>query len=647
MTRFNSVQECFARQATLTPEAVAVAAQGTRMTYRALDQRSNQLAHLLLRKGILPEEPVGVLMERSADLIVAILAIVKAGASYLPVHNAYPMSHMQRIMNNAGRPLLIADAMMQRKGLPTSKEVILADQDLSAFQSTDPEIRGHPDQLVYVMHTSGTEGQPLGVAVRHRGVLGLALDSCWDEKRHERLLMLAPHAFGVSTYELWVPLLHGGRIVIPPSDDITIASLRNLIRDEKITALHLTAGLFRVVAEEAPECLAGVLEVLTGGDVIPPNAVQRVIESCPGTVVRAMYGATEVSSFAASCPMKTFYSNGANVLLGRPLDDVAIYILDEDLNELPPGTAGELYVGGERLARGYAGRPDLTAARFVADPIAGNGARMYRTGDLARWTPDKMIDFIGRASDLVKIRGFRVAPTEVEHALSTFPGLVNAVVVPRENDIGERQLIAYVVAEAGDVDVNALRNYLKNLIPEYMIPAAFVVLGKLPLTPNGKVDRRALPDPVLYGASAFRAPSTERQKALCSLFAEILGLSSVDVGDSFFELGGQSMLAIRLTHRIEAALSVELTIQDLFDAPSVAELDQRIESILRQAQMANPFDDESATYLVITNAAGQYSLWPAAWSVADGWTVVHGPVGRAACLGYVAEHWAIPPTTGT
>jgi acyl-coenzyme A synthetase/AMP-(fatty) acid ligase/acyl carrier protein len=397
-------------------------------------------------------------------------------------------------------------------------------------------------------------------------------------------LMLAPYAFGVSTYELWVPLLRGGHLVLAPPGRLDVGTLRRLITEHQISAVHVTAGLFRVVADEAPACFAGVREVLTGGDVISAKAVQQVLEACPDTVVRATYGATEMSSFITNSPMRAPYSLGPVVPVGRGMDNTRLHVLDDQLRPLEPGVVGDLYVDGPRLARGYYRRPRVTAERFVANPFATGGQRMYWTGDQVRMRQDGLIEFIGRSGDQVKIRGYRVELAEVESVLARYQGLAHAVVVAREVTDGEKRLIAYVVADSGHVDVDGLRAHAAELLPEYMVPSAFVTLDSLPLTPNGKVDRKALPEPVVEGASAYRAPETARQEILCSLFAEVLGVPRVGVDDSFFDLHGESLMAMRLISSIQDSLGVELLMSDIFDAPTVAELDQQVEKALQQSQ---------------------------------------------------------------
>jgi amino acid adenylation domain-containing protein len=572
-----SVHGRFAEQAKRTPEAVAVVHGRTRLTYRQLDERANRLAQLLLSLGVMPEDPVAVLMERSADLVVALLAVLKSGGCYLPLHTAYPIERMQWILDQAGAPPLLTDEVMRRRGLPRGGMVVAVDDQRGWPVSPVPDLEpaALPEQLAYIMYTSGSTGRPKGVAVTHRDVLGLALDRCWDTGNHDRLLMLAPHAFDPSTYELWVPLLHGGRIVVGPSGDLEISALRRLVRDERITGLNLAAGLFRVVAEEAPDALTGVREVVTGGDVVSPRAVQRVLEACPGATVRVLYGPTEVTLAATQWPVSGPYQPGPSVPIGRPMDNMRAYILDQRLDPVSGGTAGELYIAGIGVARGYAGRADLTAERFVADPFTGAGERMYRTGDLARWIGDGVIGFVGRTDEQVKIRDFRVELSEVESSLGTIPGLAHVVVVARQVDVGDKRLVAYVMPESEPVSVDDLRAHAAKFLPDYMVPTEFVVLDDLPLTPNGKVDRAAL---LADERPAPRAPAPHdpRHAILCGLFADVLGRPRVAPDDDFFDLGGQSLLAMRLINRIALAFGVELQIADLFDAPTVAELSMLI-----------------------------------------------------------------------
>ncbi|MGC0372586.1 non-ribosomal peptide synthetase [Streptomyces sp. SAI-229] len=581
-----SIQQRFAAQVSSTPDAVAVSApqDDTTLTYRELDERANRLAHRLIGLGVRPGDPVAVLMERSVEVVVALLAVVKAGAAYLPLHSAYPLARMQQITDRAGAPVLLTDAALRSRGLPRAGEVVepATDPAVAAAPATDPGVACDPDAVAYVIHTSGSTGAPKGVEVTHRGVLAFTADSSWSEA-HRRILSLAPYAFGVSTYEIWVPLLRGGRVVLAPPGEPDVATVRRLLVDESITALHVTAGLFRVFAQEAPDVFAPVREVLTGGDVIAPTAVRRVLDACPDTVVRAMYGATELTAFAAHTTMTAACPPDGPVPVGRPMDGLEFRLLGPGLVPVPDGETGELYVAGDRLARGYHHDTALTDERFVTDPV---GTRMYRTGDLMRRTADGQLEFAGRVGDQVKIRGYLVEPGEVEHVLARQDGVADVAVVARDDGPGgDKRLVAYVVpGRPGGTGTDGLRAAVAALLPDYMVPAAFVVLDALPLTPNGKLDRAALPAPERPAPAPV--PETDEltpgRKVLCGLFARALGLETVGLHDSFFELGGESLQAIRLAGRIGAELGVEVSAADILSHPTVAEL----ETLLRDLSPA-------------------------------------------------------------
>ncbi|WP_081238433.1 non-ribosomal peptide synthetase [Streptomyces viridosporus] len=580
-----SIQQLFAARVSSTPDAVAVSAplDGTALTYRRLDERANRLAHRLIGLGVRPGDPVAVLMERSPELVISLLAVAKAGAVCLPLHSAHPLARLQRITDRAGAPVLLTDAALRTRGLPRAGEVVepATDPAVAASPATDPGVACGPDAVACIIHTSGSTGEPKGVEVTHRGVLAFAADSSWGPA-HRRILSLAPYAFGVCAYEIWVPLLNGGRVVLAPPGEPDVATVRRLLADEGITALHVTAGLFRVFAQEAPEIFAPVGEVLTGGDVVSPAAVRRVLDACPDTVVRAMYGATELTAFAAHATMTASCPPDGPVPVGRPMDGVEFRLLGPGLVPVPDGESGELYVAGDRLARGYHRDAALTDERFVADPAGEPGARMYRTGDLMRRTADGLLEFAGRLGDQVKIRGHLVEPGEVEHVLGRQDGVADAAVVARDDVPGEdKRLVAYVVPGPGGVSPDGLRAAVAALLPDYMVPAAFVELDALPLTPNGKLDRAALPAPERPAPAPAPDPDefTPGRRVLCGLFARALGLDAVGPHDSFFELGGESLQAIRLAGRIGAELGVEVSAADILSHPTVAELETRLRDL--------------------------------------------------------------------
>lgn len=567
------VHEVFAAQAARTPDAVAVRSQEATFTYREVDERANKLAHHLLALGVEPGAPVAVLLERSAEVVVALLATLKAGGAYLPVHAGYPVDRQRWIVAQSGARILLTDGAMTGRGLPEVARTVLVANDpaVAAAPPTPPGVAVGEADLAYVMYTSGSTGHPKGVAVRHGGMVDLALDHCWDTGNHERVSMVAPIAFDVSLYEILVPLLRGGCVVVFPDGPFDIDRLRAHLTEHGITALHLTAGLFRVVADEAPEVFATVREVLTGGDVIPPGQVDRVLRTCPDLVVRALYGTTEATVFSSHAALTAPYRAGITVSAGRVFDGVELHVLDERLDPVPPGAVGELYLAGRGLAKGYLGRPDLTAEAFVANPFHDDGERMYRTGDLARLSADGELEFAGRATDLVKILGFRVELAEIESVLTGFPGLAHATVVADEVGADTR-LAAYVVPDGDEPDLTALREHVRAALPGYMVPAAFTVIDRLPLTANGKLDRSALPAPEFRGEATYRAPANHTEEVICRIFAQVLGLPEVGAEDDFFDLGGHSLLAMRLLNRVRAELGVEVPIRTLFNTPTVAGL---------------------------------------------------------------------------
>jgi amino acid adenylation domain-containing protein/non-ribosomal peptide synthase protein (TIGR01720 family) len=575
-----TVPGLFAERVRQAPDATALIADGVSLTYAELNARANRLAHRLVRLGVRPERAVGLLMERSVDLVVAELAIVKAGGAYVPLDVRAPAERMRVLLRETGASVLLTDRAWQAAAHDIhSGHVVLADGDqLPTGPDIDPEVAIHPDNLAYVMYTSGSTGVPRGVAVRQRDVVTLVADHRFEGGGHERVLLHSPTAFDASTYELWVPLLNGGQVVVAPRGDLGVDVLRQAIAEHGVTGLWLTAGLFRMIAQDGPDCLAGVREIWTGGDVVPAAAIRRVLAACPGVVVSDGYGPTETTTFATSHEMSDVESVPDSVPIGRPFDNVRVHVLDGALSPVPVGVPGELYIAGAGLARGYLNRPGLTAARFVADPFNVPGSRMYRTGDVVRWTADGLLEYRGRVDDQVKIRGFRIEPAEIEGALTEHPDVAEAVVVVLD-DQERKRLVAYVTSTVPDV--GDLRSWLKRSLPDYMVPSAFVVLDALPLSPNGKVDRKALPAPARNGEARYTAPRGEVQTTLAEIWADVLGADRVGVEDNFFSLGGDSILSIQVVSRARRA-GLRLTSQDLFLHQVIAELATSVEQSVTQ-----------------------------------------------------------------
>ncbi|MEV5717607.1 non-ribosomal peptide synthase/polyketide synthase [Amycolatopsis mediterranei] len=558
-----TVPALFADQVRRTPDAVAVTG-GETLTYAELDARANRLAHRLLDLGAQRDGLVGLLLGRSADVVVAELAVLKAGGAYLPLDARAPRSRLTALLD--GVRVLVTDDAGRALAQDVHSGPVVAIGETGDEPSDAPDVLLRPDNLAYVMYTSGSTGTPKGVAVSHRAVVGLARERAFAVPAHRSVLMHSALAFDASTYELWVPLLSGGQVVVAPPGDIDADVLRRVITTHGVTGLFITAGLFRVLAQEDPGCLRGVREVWTGGEVVRPAAVQQVSDACPGLTVVDVYGPTETTTFATRFPLPPGEPVPDVLPIGRPLDDTAAHVLDHGLRPVPPGAVGELYLAGTGLARGYLGQPALTAERFLADPFGAPGARMYRTGDLVRWTPAQVLEFVGRADDQVKIRGFRVELGEIETALTAHPEVAEAVVVAAENG-GSKRLVAYVVT-TGTPD---LREFLLRSLPDYLVPAVFVPLEALPLNENGKVDRRALPAPDFVSGLGYREPATDAERLLAGIWAEVLRVERVGADDNFFELGGDSILSIQVVSRARRA-GLDLMPGQVFDHPTVAAL---------------------------------------------------------------------------
>ncbi|MGW6055207.1 amino acid adenylation domain-containing protein [Streptomyces sp. NPDC055189] len=564
-TPAGSLAELFAAQAARTPDEVAVVSDGEVVTYADLDARAGRLAARLRSLGVGRGSMVGVLLGRSVEVVVAALAVVRAGGAYVPIHPSFPDERRARVLADTGTSVLLADDGQDLAWLPDGVPVQRVDDPTLARETPLSHVTVHADELAYVMFTSGSTGVPKGVAVRHADVRDLAFDGCWQDGAHDRVLMHSPHAFDASTYEMWVPLLNGGTVVVAPPGMLDATVLERMVAEHGATGMFLTAALFNLIAEERPEAFAGVREVMAGGEALSPAPIRKVLDACPGIRVGNGYGPTETTTFVTHASFRTAAEIDGVPPLGRPLDNTYAYVLDASLGLCPTGVIGELHVAGAGLARGYWNRPGLSAERFVACPFGEPGGRMYRTGDLVRWRADGLLEYVGRADQQVKLRGFRIEPGEIEEALTRDEGVAQAVVIVREDRPGDRRLVAYVVPAPGAAtDPAALLAGVAAQLPEFMVPSALVTLDALPLTGNDKVDRKALPAPEPESAaSAGRAPRTPREETLCGLFADVLGLDEVGADDSFFDRGGDSIMAIQLVSRARRE-GLHFTPRDVF-----------------------------------------------------------------------------------
>ncbi|HEY2116652.1 MAG TPA: amino acid adenylation domain-containing protein, partial [Candidatus Angelobacter sp.] len=581
-----TIQGCFAIQLAKSESAIALRSSQEEQTYGELNRKANHLAHRLIRAGVKAETAVGLLMERSVETVVAALAVLKAGGAYLPLHPAYPPERVRLIMKEAGASVLLVDRTTSNRGI-TAPEVIVVDDDpyLMAEDDSDPDVLVHPDQLAYIMYTSGSTGIPKGVAVTHRNVISLAFDRGWREGSLERVVFQSSHAFDASTFEMWTPLLRGKQMIIAPPGELDVAAYKRLFQKEKATFAFLTTALFNVLVQEAPDCFSGASEIWTGGEVASAAAIQRLHQYCPNTPVCNVYGPTETTTFATYYAVSDPAALQGNVPIGRPMDNHQVYVLDSLFKPVPVGIPGELFIAGAGVARGYSNRPDLTAERFVPNPYGDSGERMYRTGDRVRWREDGQIEFLGRTDQQVKLRGYRIELGEVEAALLACNGVGQAAVIVREDRMGEKRLAAYVVPVSGhSLDSDELRKSLEHTLPSYMAPAWITVVPSLRLNSNGKLDRKALPMPEFRGTALRNAPGTPAEEILCSLMKEVLAAAHAAPQDNFFSLGGDSILAIQLVSRARQ-MGLIVSLRDIFEQSTI----EALAAVSRFAQ------DEAAT----------------------------------------------------
>ncbi|HEU0076211.1 MAG TPA: amino acid adenylation domain-containing protein, partial [Longimicrobiaceae bacterium] len=535
-------------QAARTPDADAVVFLGEALTYGELERRSNQLAHSLRRRGVGPEVRVGVCMERSLELVIALVGILKAGGAYVPLDPDYPADRLGFVLEDAEVSLLLCQEHLTGR-LPEGAPGRMVAEPLwaqAAGESTGPvEVRVEPQSLAYVIYTSGSTGRPKGAMNAHQGVVNRLL---WMQEEYgldasDAVLQKTPYSFDVSVWEFFWPLMTGARLVLArPGGHRDPAYLREVLEREGITTVHFVPSMLGAFLEAGGADAAALRRVVCSGEALSPELQERFFARFPAVELHNLYGPTEAAVDVTfwACrpgdPRKT-------VPIGRPVANTRSYVLDARLELVPRGVAGELYLGGVQVGRGYLARAGLTAERFLPDPFAEAASRMYRTGDRARWLPDGMLDYLGRADQQVKIRGFRVEPGEIEAALRECPGVRDAVVTVREVGPRDARLVAYLVTAGEAVSPAGLRAHLAGSLPEYMVPSAVVALDAFPLTPSGKLDRRSLPDPEPGGAAdGYVAPRTPGEEVLAGLFAHVRGVDRVGIRDDFFALGGHSLL---------------------------------------------------------------------------------------------------------
>ncbi|ASS75461.1 hypothetical protein CIG75_11055 [Tumebacillus algifaecis] len=573
-----AVHELFEQQAAATPDRTALVFEKERLTYRELNESANRLARHLQKLGVGTGDLVGLAMERSSELIIAMLAIVKAGGAYVPFDPAYPLERLRYMLEDTGVTVMVTMAHLVDKLPPHNARQVCVEQlhEVLAQESGDNLTSAvTPDSVAYVMYTSGTTGNPKGILIPHRGIVRLvygpsaALPYISDDVG----LQYAPIAFDASTVEIWGVLLNGAKLVVYPPYQASMEEIGHAVREHGITVLFLTAGLFHQMVEAHLEGLRGIRLLASGGDAISAPHAKKVIEQLNLTFFN-LYGPTEVTSVASAHAVRAGDDVGTSLSIGRPIANTSVYVLDNRMHPVPTGVVGELYVGGEGIALGYLNRPDLTDEQFVPSPFK-HEERLYKTGDLVRWLANGTLEFIGRIDSQVKIRGFRIELGEVESVIEQHPAIVQAAVMAREDVPGLKRLVAYLVFDpAASASSGDVREFLLDKLPDYMVPSAIVTLESFPLTANQKLDYRALPAPEGRPEleTEYVEPRNEAEAKIAALFAELLGVEQVGAFDDFFELGGHSLLGTRLVSRIREVFQAEMPLRALFDHATVAAL---------------------------------------------------------------------------
>ncbi|MGG1640083.1 amino acid adenylation domain-containing protein [Paenibacillus sp. NRS-1782] len=570
--RNQTIQKLFEEQAERTPDHIAVALGHQSLTYRELNETANRLSHTLLRDaGVKPDEPVGILTERSLDMITGTLAILKAGGAYVPVDPQYPEDRIRYMLEDSGAKLLLAQQDLLDRCYFDGQIVNLDDETSYSTDYSNLGMDGAGHHAAYVIYTSGSTGKPKGVVVEHQSVVRLVRNTDYvpfDESTC--MLQTCAFVFDVSTFEIWGALLNGGQLVLVHKDDLLdAAKLKETIRDHRVNMMWLTTPLFNQLSQQDSQLFGEVKYLLVGGDVLSAPHINRVLRDNPNMNIINGYGPTENTTFSTTYHITEEQLD--SVPIGRPIGNSTAYVVDSSFNLQPVGAWGELVVGGDGVARGYLNRPELTAERFLANPWV-DGDRLYCTGDLVRWREDGMLEYAGRMDQQVKIRGYRIELGEVEARLASVPSVRDSVVIALRDGTGQQQLCAYFTADE-QLTIREIRAMMSASLPSYMIPSAFVQLDRFPLTTNGKIDRKALPvpDKALHTGIEYVAPRTDVEQLLAAIWQEVLEIQQVGIHDDFFTLGGHSLKLLELVRKIHLATDIELPIRSVLEFPTIEE----------------------------------------------------------------------------
>ncbi|NCT61530.1 MAG: amino acid adenylation domain-containing protein [Microcystis aeruginosa G13-01] len=573
------IHQLFEEQVKRTPDAIAVVFDNQQLTYSELNNRANQLAHYLQKLGVKPKELVGICLERSLEMIVGLLAILKVGGAYVPIDPDYPQERISFMLQDTQVKIILTCESLETS-LPNHQAIVVClDKDWQQINQASQENLNSTvsaDNLAYVIYTSGSTGIPKGVIVTHQAVNRLVLNTNYIQfTPDDRVVQASNIAFDAATFEIWGALLNGAKIIIiAKSVLLSPQELALSLKENQISVLFLTTALFNQLANLVPQAFSNLRCLLFGGEAVEPKWVEEVLEKGAPQRLLHVYGPTENTTFSCWYLVEKVASTATTIPIGKAIANTQIYLLDKNLQPVPIGVVGELHIAGAGLAKGYLNRPELTQEKFIANPFDKTGkSKLYKTGDLARYLPDGNIEYVGRIDNQVKIRGFRIELGEIEAVLSQNQAVQSSCVIVREDNLGDKRLVAYVVLQPEiNLTTNEIRQFLRAKLPDYMVPTAFVLLDTFPLTPNGKIDRRALPVPDLQSQGEYIAPRNPIEEKIAQIWAEVLKLERVSIEDNFFELGGHSLLATQVISRCQEAFEIALPLRYLFESPTIAQL---------------------------------------------------------------------------
>ncbi|MBM7586118.1 amino acid adenylation domain-containing protein [Bacillus pakistanensis] len=583
-----AVHQHFEQQVEKTPYAIAIEYQGCKMTYQELNIQANQLAYELIRKGVSQDKPVAVCLERTPDLLVAFLAILKAGSFYLPFDAGLPQRRIKAILEDGEPTAIITNSQYMERMKEYENRLVFLNDHMATDDESDqnnPNLESHPDHLAYMIYTSGSTGKPKGVAIQNKSVIRLVKNPNYIQiMPNDHIAQISNAAFDAITFEAWGALLNGAKLIIAEKESILSSQkFSKWLKENNICSMFITVALFNKVAQEEPTAFSNMKYLLVGGDACSPKMINRVLAHGPPEKILNAYGPTESTTFALTYGIDSNNSPNIEIVpIGKPISNTQVHVLDSNMNPVPIGVPGELFIGGDGLAVGYWNQRSLTEEKFVKNPFSTDPkSKIYKTGDIVRYLPDGNIDYIGRVDHQIKLRGYRIELGEIEESLRQTGLVKEGVVLLKKAEQEEPKIVSYYTS-LGNVSKKEIRDALSKVLPDYMIPSIFIQMEKLPFTPNGKVDRRQLPEPTSLDMELreYVAPQSMMEEILVEIWCEVLGNNRIGIHDNFFEIGGHSLLATKVISRIRSVLEQSVSIRMIFEYPTIYQLSPILENLI-------------------------------------------------------------------